>query len=203
MSENSSQPEGLSLEALRQQNREVFAQLVEQTSGQIYNLALRMLNNEQDAEDVLQETYIKAFQALPAFEGRSALKTWLFRIATNEALMVIRKRKPQQAALEIDKEDDEIEEPVEIVDWCCLPEPELLNGETRKKLQVAAENLTPGLRAVFLLRDVEGLSGEETANVLGINVDVVKTRLLRARLKLREDLSVYFGERLRDGEKHS
>ncbi len=196
MIESQSQPTEPSIELLKKQDREAFAQLVDYASAPIYRLALRMLNDEQDAEDVLQETFIKAYQALPGFEGRSSLKTWMFRIATNEALMLLRKRKPQQDVMEIDREDEAVEEPKEIVDWCCVPEPELMSVETRKKLEEAASHLTPGLRAVFLLRDVEGLSGEETASILNVSVDVVKTRLLRARLKLREELSVYFGERL-------
>lgn len=196
MIESQSQPTEPSIELLKKQDREAFAQLVDYASAPIYRLALRMLNDEQDAEDVLQETFIKAYQALPGFEGRSSLKTWMFRIATNEALMLLRKRKPQQDVMEIDREDEAVEEPKEIVDWCCVPEPELMSVETRKKLEEAASHLSPGLRAVFLLRDVEGLSGEETASILNVSVDVVKTRLLRARLKLREELSVYFGERL-------
>lgn len=185
-----------SVELLRKQDREAFAALVEATSSPIYSLLLRMLDNEQDAEDVLQETYIKAFDALPTFEGRSSLKTWLFRIATNEALMLIRKRKPDQQPLEIDAEDEEVDSPREIVDWCCVPEPELMNAETRRRMNEAIQNLPVSLRAVFLLRDVEGLSGADTAAVLNISVDNVKTRLLRARFKLRESLSEYFGERL-------
>lgn len=196
MIESQSQPTEPSIDLLKKQDREAFAQLVDYASAPIYRLALRMLNDEQDAEDVLQETFIKAYQALPGFEGRSSLKTWMFRIATNEALMLLRKRKPQQDVMEIDREDEAVEEPKEIVDWCCVPEPELMSVETRKKLEEAASHLSPGLRAVFLLRDVEGLSGEETASILNVSVDVVKTRLLRARLKLREELSVYFGERL-------
>lgn len=184
-----------SLQLLRAQDREAFAGMVEETSPQLYLLLLRILNDEQDAEDILQETYIKAFAALPAFEGRSSLKTWLFRIATNEALMLIRKRKPQIQLVEID-DDDELDSPKELVDWCCIPEPELMNTETRKKLDEAIQHLSVGLRTAFLLRDVQGLSGEETASIMGISVDNVKTRLLRARLKLREELSVYFGERL-------
>jgi len=189
----------VSIDALRRQDRDVFTDFVDQTSGQIYHLLLRMLANEQDAEDALQETYIKAFQALPGFEGRSSLKTWLYRIATNEALMVLRKRKPQPQTVEIDREDEELEEPKEIVDWCCLPERELLDRETREKLTTAAQKLSANLKAVFLLRDVEGLSGEETAEVLGLSIDVVKTRLLRARLKLREELSTYFAEKMKNG----
>jgi RNA polymerase sigma-70 factor, ECF subfamily len=188
-----------SLQALRAQDREAFALMVEQTSGQIYRLLLRMLNNEQDAEDALQETYIKAFQALRGFEGRSSLKTWLYRIAANEALMMMRKRRPEPLAVEIDKEDDELEAPHEIIDWCCAPESELLSHETRAKLTTAAQKLSDNLKIVFLLRDVEGLSGEETASVLGLSIDVVKTRLLRARLKLREELSGYFAEKMKNG----
>ncbi|MHC1739676.1 MAG: RNA polymerase sigma factor [Anaerolineaceae bacterium] len=191
-----------SLQLLRAQDREAFAALVESTSPQLYGLLLRMLNDEQDAEDVLQETFIKAYAALPTFEGRSSIKTWLFRIATNEALMLIRKRKPQMQPIEID-ENEELESPKEIVDWCCIPEPELMNAETRQKMDQAIQHLSVGLRTVFLLRDVEGLSGEETAQIMGIRVDNVKTRLLRARLKLREELSVYFGERLDNGNSHT
>lgn len=189
----------ISIDALRSQDRDAFTDFVDQTSGQIYHLLLRMLANEQDAEDALQEAYIKAYQALPRFEGRSSLKTWLYRIATNEALMVLRKRKPQPLPVEIDREDEELEEPKEIVNWCCLPEKELLDQETRLKLTVAAQKLSDNLKVVFLLRDVEGLSGEETASVLGLSVDVVKTRLLRARLKLREELSAYFAEKMKNG----
>ncbi len=200
MNETDLQPVEPSIELLRKQDREAFAQMVEANSAQIYRLVLRLLNSEQDAEDILQETFIKSYQALPGFEGRSSLKTWLFRIATNEALMLIRKRKPQQADLEIDRENEEVEEPQEIVDWCCVPESELMSRETRLKLEEAAGHLSTGLRAVFLLRDIEGLSGEETAAILNVSVDVVKTRLLRARLKLREELSAYFGERLNHGK---
>jgi RNA polymerase sigma-70 factor (ECF subfamily) len=192
-------PDLPNLAVLRTQDREAFAALVEATSASLYSLLLRILNDEQDAEDVLQETYIKAFAALPTFEGRSSLKTWLFRIATNEALMSIRKRKPQPQMVEIDRDDDDPEAPVEIVDWCCIPEPELMNAETRKKLDEAIQHLSVGLCTVFLLRDVQGLSGEETAAIVGISVDNVKTRLLRARLKLREELSAYFSERMTHG----
>ena len=90
----------ISLESLKAGDREAFASLVDETSGHIYRVALQILGNEQDAEDVLQETYIKAFRALPDFEGRSRLTTWLYRIAVNEALMMVRKRKPQAISVE-------------------------------------------------------------------------------------------------------
>jgi RNA polymerase sigma-70 factor (ECF subfamily) len=190
-------PQEPSIEALKAGDRSAFALLVEQHSPQIYRLALKILNDEQDAEDVLQETFIKALRALPSFEGRSSLSTWLYRIAVNEALMMVRKRRPD--AVSIDKEQEGAEgdmEPVEIVDFCCLPESDLLSAEARVFLDQAVEKLSPALRAVFALRDIEGLSVRETAEALGISEVAVKTRLLRARLKLREMLSVYYAERI-------
>jgi RNA polymerase sigma-70 factor (ECF subfamily) len=192
-----------SLEALHKGDRNEFARLVDATSAQIYRLALRITGHTQDAEDVLQETYLKALKALPTFEGRSNLSTWLYRIAANEALMLLRKRRPDVMSVEDSiKEDDESGESLEIVDWCCLPEKELLNAESRKHLDQVIDRLPVGLKTVFLLRDVEGLSIHETAEVLGISEMSVKTRLLRARLHLRQDLSVYFGERLVEKTDH-
>lgn len=185
------------LEQLKAGDRQAFSELVERTSGKIYSLGLKMLGNEQDAEDMLQETYIKAYKALPGFENRSSVSTWLFRIAANEALMILRKRKNALPAFDIDAEADDDAQPVEIVDWCCLPESELASTETKNELNNAITKLSPALRMVFLLRDMEGFSGAETAGILGINEDAVKTRLVRARLRLREELSVYFKERLR------
>lgn len=187
----------LSIEALKAGDRAEFAKLVEAYSNQIYRLALKILNDPQDAEDVLQETFIKALRALPGFEGRSKLSTWLYRIAVNEALMAVRRRKPDHLSLEMEKEGEEGEmAPVEIVDWCCLPEGDLMTAEARRFLDRAVQSLSPALRAVFVLRDVEGLPVKETAEALNISEAAVKTRLLRARLKLREELSMYFGERV-------
>lgn len=180
-------------------DRQAFSKLVEQTSTRIYSLGLRMLGNEQDAEDLLQETYLKALKALPNFEKRSSINTWLFRIAANEALMMLRKRKTGANTIDIDRGDEEDEAPIEILDWCCLPEQEMVSAETRIQLTKAADRLSPVLRIVFQLRDVDGFSVQETAEILGISEDAVKTRLVRARLKLREELSVYFKERMEGG----
>ena len=184
-------------------DRRVFGELVERTSPKIFALGLRMLGNEQDAEDMLQETYLKAFNALPNFEKRSSISTWLFRIAANEALMLLRKRKSGASLVEIEKDDEQDDSALEIVDWCCLPEQELVSTETREKLNEAAENLSPALRMVFQLRDVDGFSITETAEILDISEDAVKTRLVRARMKLREYLSVYFKERMEGGNLHA
>lgn len=196
MKENLGKQEvAFSLEALKNGDRAEFARLVDTYSNQIYHLALKMLNDSQDAEDVLQETFIKALRSISTFEGRSSLSTWLYRIAVNESLMRLRKRRPDVISMDEEREDPEGEsEPVEVVDWCCLPEQELVSAETRRFLDQAAQRLSPALRAVFVLRDIEGLSVRETAESLGISEVAVKTRLLRARLRLREELSAYFGE---------
>lgn len=184
-------------------DRQAFSELIEQTSAKIYALGMRVLGNEQDAEDMLQETYLKALKALPNFEKRSSINTWLFRIATNEALMLLRKKKTGFSLVDIEKSDEEDEAPFEILDWCCLPEQEMVSAETRTMLNKAADQLSPALRIVFQLRDVDGFSGQETAEILGINEDAVKTRLVRARLKLREELSVYFRDRMEGGANHA
>ena len=190
------------LEFLRAGNRAEFARLVESTSNQIYRLGLKMLNNSEDAEDMLQETYMKALRALPRFEGRSSLTTWLYRIAVNESLMILRKRRPVVPVEDENLDNDEgLAEPVQIVDFSFMPESEMMAGEARQFLDNAVQNLNPGLRAVFLLRDVEGLSIKETAEALNLTEMNVKTRLLRARLKLREELSGYFSERLKGAGK--
>ena len=178
-------------------DRAEFARLVEAYSGAIYRLALRMLENAQDAEDALQETFMKAYRALPGFDGRSSLATWLYRIATNEALMAIRRRKNLPVSFdEPVGDDDHAPEPVQIVDWCCLPETEMMSTEARRYMDKAIEALPHTLRTVFLLRDIEGLSTQETGEVLGLTEMAVKTRLSRARLRLRELLSEYYGDRL-------
>ena len=184
-----------SLEALRSGDRAEFARLVETYSPMIYRLGLKMLNNPQDAEDILQETFIKAYKHIAKFDGRSNVSTWLYRIATNEALMSLRRKLPEATSFENPSVyGTEPQEPLQIVDWCCLPEEEFLTSEGRARLDEAAERLPANLRVVFVLRDIEGLSTRETAEVLEISEMAVKTRLSRARLRLREDLSEYFGK---------
>jgi RNA polymerase sigma-70 factor, ECF subfamily len=189
--------EPFSLEALRAGDRAEFARLVETYSGLVYRLGLKMLDNPQDAEDLLQETFIKAYRHLQSFDGRSSLSTWLYRIATNEALMVLRRKRPEIISVEEPLAGEtEDQEPLQIVDWCCIPEEELMSTEGRAYLDRAIEKLPASLRVVFLLRDIEALSTRETAEVLGISEMAVKTRLSRARLRLREELSAYYGEQV-------
>jgi RNA polymerase sigma-70 factor (ECF subfamily) len=188
----------ISIEALRVGDRREFARLVDAYSGPLYRLALKMLGNATDAEDALQNTFLKAFQHVDQFEGRSSLSTWLYRIASNEALMQLRKRRPETTFSDISVEDDEEQnyDPVQLTDWPSLPEEELLSAEARTTLDHAIEHLPEKLRIVFVLRDIEDLSIQETSQVLGLSETAVKTRLLRARLRLREELSSYYGDRL-------
>jgi RNA polymerase sigma-70 factor (ECF subfamily) len=192
---------GFSLEALRAGDRAEFARLVDAHYELIYRLAIKMLRHPQDAEDVLQETFMKAYRGLKNFDGRSSLSTWLYRIATNEALMFLRRSRPELVSIDQPIENDEDSLPIQIVDWCCLPEPDLMTAEAQEHLDRAIDNLAPALRVVFILRDLQGLSTQETAQVLSISRGAVKTRLSRARLKLREDLSSYFGDRMKEGKR--
>lgn len=187
--------------AAQRGDKRAFAQLVEKYEARVYNLARKMMRDPQDAEDVLQETFISVFRHLNDFQGDSSFSTWLYRIATNAALMKLRARKPPALSLDepVEANGDELM-PRQIVDWGITPEEAVLNDEIRAQMDAAVAALPESLRAVFILRDIEGLSVQETADVLGISVPNVKTRLHRARLMLREELSAYFkGRRTKDG----
>ncbi len=186
----------ISIELLHAGDRQEFARLVDKYSTPLYRLALKMLSNTLDAEDVLQNTFLKAFQHLKEFEGRSSLSTWLYRIAANEALMLIRRKRPEITFSDTAREDDlEADyEPSQFNDWSHLPEDEILTTETRQALDRAIQKLPDILRIVFILRDIEGLSIRETAETLNLTETTIKTRLLRARLRLRDELSLFYGE---------
>lgn len=195
----------ISLEKLIAGDRAEFARLVDSYSSSIYRLGLKMLGHPQDAEDVLQNTFMNALMHLPSFEGRSSIATWLYRIAANEALMLIRKRRPE-VSLEQETQADEAEsledvKPSVFGDWSGLPEDELLSSEGKKLLDAAIQNMPETLRIVFVLRDIEELSIRETADALTLTETNVKTRLMRARMYLRERLSKYYVERLQEEER--
>jgi RNA polymerase sigma-70 factor, ECF subfamily len=186
----------INLDALKAHDPQEIIRFVESYSPFIYRLALKIIGDTQDAEDILQETFIKALRNLPSFEGRSSLATWLHRITVNEALMQIRRQKNNLVSLDEEPAGDEgSTEPLQIVDWNHLPEEDLLSVEARQHLDQAIGKLSPLLRVVFVLRDIEGLTVRETAEALNLTETAVKTRLLRARLRLRDDLTVYFGKR--------
>lgn len=178
---------------LKAGDQTAYALLVEEHANRVYRLALRMLGNEADAEDVLQETFLSAFKSIDSFQERSSVGTWLYRIATNAALMRLRRKEPVQVSVDEPVENDEGDlVPRQFFDFCCLPEDTLLREEAQEEMMRAVEELSPALRSVFVLRDIEGLSTEETAEALALSISAVKSRLMRARLKLRERLSHYF-----------
>lgn len=195
---NSIHAHEFSLEALRAGDRAEFARLVETYYEVIYRLAIKMTGNPQDAEDVLQETFLKAYKHLKDFGGRSSLSTWLYRIATNEALMLLRRKKEVLSLDEPLETEEGVQEPLQIEDWCCLPEQELISAEAKAHLDEAIQALPASLRVVFVLRDMQGLSTQEVGEVLNLSETAIKTRLSRARLRLRQDLTGYFGEKLRN-----
>ena len=176
---------------------ESFAVLVKQYERQIYRLSKAVTGNQEDAEDALQETFLKAYKNLKQFRGESRFYTWLVRIAMNEALVKLRRRNSSNwVSLDEPIENDESgTTPREIEDWRDNPEECYNQTELREILSKVLQDLETPLRIVFVLRDVEDLSCEETAVVTGLSVSAVKTRAMRARLKLRKKLSFWFEKR--------
>ncbi len=170
-----------------------FTELVGRYERKIYRLAKHITQNDEDAEDVLQEAFMKAYSHLDGFQLQSKFYTWLVRIAVNEALMKLRKRKSSKE-VSLDEPTDTGEEQIvrEIAVWEDDPEKTYSRDELRDILDSAVESLKPAFRTVFVLRDVEELSTEETAEALNISIPAVKSRLLRARLQLREKLTRFF-----------
>ena len=174
-------------------NLDAFGELVNRHERKIFRLTQHITGNREDAEDALQEAFLKAFSRLSQFQGDSQFYTWLVRIAVNESLMKLRKRKTQPAfSLDdpIETADDLI--PREHADWDDSPEQKYAQKELQEILDRAVQSLSPIFRSVFVLRDLEELSTEETAELLQLSVPAVKSRLLRARLQLREKLNKYF-----------
>lgn len=181
--------EHLLVSAAKQGQSGAFEELVNRYERKILRLTWNITGNREDAEDAMQEAFIKAYSHLSDFQGESRFYTWLVRIAANEALMKLRKRRPGEFSIDepVSGEDDLM--PRELDDWGPSPEQKYAQGELREILNQAVEKLEPEFRTVFVLRDVEELSSEETAQLLGLSVPAVKSRLLRARLKLRQRLN--------------
>lgn len=170
-----------------------FEELVRKYDRNVFRIANHITQNREDAEDVVQDAFLKAFQNLGQFQGQSKFYTWLVRIAVNEALMRLRRRRPERmVSLDEDINTGEDTIPREVADWAPNPEQLYNQGELREILQKTIQGLPPSFRTVFVLRDVEGLSTEETADALNLSIPAVKSRLLRARLQLRERLTKYF-----------
>ncbi len=169
-----------------------FEALVQRYEGRVYRLTYNITQNREDAEDATQDAFMKAYQHLAEFQGGSRFYTWLVRIAVNEALMKLRRRRPQEVSLDesIQTEDDLV--PREIEDWGPKPDERFEQTELQGILARAIAQLEPAYRIVFQLRDIEELSTEETARLLELSIPAVKSRLLRARLKLRHTLDQFF-----------
>lgn len=173
-----------------------FEELVRRYDRNVFRIAQHITQNREDAEDVVQEAFLKAYGNLSQFQEQSKFYTWLVRIAVNEALMKLRRRRPERmVSLDQDIETEEDSMPREVADWSPNPEQQYSQAELREILGKTIQGLPAGFRTVFVLRDVEGLSTEETAEALGLSVPAVKSRLLRARLQLRERLNKYFKRR--------
>lgn len=180
-------------------DNEAFGELVERNEGKVYGLCLKMLGNQEDAEDCLQEVFIKAYKALPGFRGEARFSTWLYRIAYNEALMKMRKKTLDTVPLDRPVELEEGNVDRDLADWTTDPRADVMNDELSEVLVQHVNELEPDNRIVFLMRDVHGMSTSDTAQALGLSVPAVKSRLHRARLFLRERLSDYFDHGKQDG----
>ncbi|HEV3317331.1 MAG TPA: sigma-70 family RNA polymerase sigma factor [Candidatus Angelobacter sp.] len=190
------------VQAAKKGDLEAFSELVKRYDRNIFRIAQHITHNEEDAQDVVQEAFLKAYQNLEQFQGNSKFYTWLVRIAVNEALMKLRRRRSDKTvSLDEDVVTEEGSMPREVADWS--PNPEQLYGQSELGdiLKKTIQGLPPGFRTVFVLRDVEGLSTEETAEMLGLSIPAVKSRLLRARLQLRERLAKFFkSKKVGDGQ---
>ncbi|MBM3739951.1 MAG: sigma-70 family RNA polymerase sigma factor [Acidobacteria bacterium] len=176
-----------------------FTELVNRYNRRIFRLARHITQNQEDAEDVLQEVFLKAYTHLHTFEGNARFYTWLVRIAVNESLMKLRKRKTdKEISLDEPVSAGEDEVTREIAVWDGSPEARFSQTEIRRILDDAVDTLAPIYRTVFLLRDVDELSTEDTAETLGLSIPAVKSRLLRARLQLREKLTRVFKKKEED-----
>jgi RNA polymerase sigma-70 factor, ECF subfamily len=183
-----------------------FETLTTRHEQRVYSLALRMLRNEHDAEDVTQQTFLSALENLGGFRGEASFSTWLLRIAAYAALKVIRKRKGLDTvsldeATQPGDDEGRIPHPEYIADWRQAPDELAHKSDIRKLLEEALAQLDEKHRMVFLLRDVEGLSVKETAQALGLSEANTKVRLLRARLQLRETLTRTLGDPARRVER--
>jgi RNA polymerase sigma-70 factor (ECF subfamily) len=176
-----------------------FETLVERHEERLYRLALRLLRNDTDAREVLQEAFLSAWQKLGDFAGRAQFGSWIYRVTLNTALMLLRSRRRRPTVSVEEVTENAVDEALARApdhgasDWSRRPDEQLQSEELKQHIQSALDELPEILRVTFVLRDVEGLSTEETADALSITTQTVKTRLHRARLHLRSAISEYFG----------
>lgn len=186
------QDEQTLIAALKRRDPAALSALFEAYADKIYRLAAGMLRDEQQADGVVQNTFLALIKHIDRFEGRSDIGTWLYRVGYNECLMRLRRVRPE---VELDEDTEPDRMPASFTDWSIMPDALLDSAEAAGEMERAVASLKPELRAVFLLRDVDELSTAETARILSISESLVKVRLHRARLALREKLAAYFDER--------
>ncbi|HYO89321.1 MAG TPA: sigma-70 family RNA polymerase sigma factor [Candidatus Limnocylindrales bacterium] len=182
------------LTALRKRDAAALTTLFEAYSNPLYRLAVGLLHDDQAAEDVVQSAFVTLIQHIGHFDGRASIRTWLYRVAYNDCLQRLR---GPVVVEDVDAWDEAEFMPPTLIDWGALPEAIVSGAEAQAQMLHAIGRLTPALRAVFTLRDIEGLSVRETAESLGLSEAAVKVNLHRARLSLREQLTGYFDERVR------
>jgi RNA polymerase sigma-70 factor (ECF subfamily) len=188
--------ESVLVDAARNGDVGAFEQLVRRYDRNVFRIAQHITQNREDAEDVVQDAFLKAFQNLGQFQGKSKFYTWLVRIAVNESLMRLRRRHPERmVSLDEGVKTEEGSMPREVADWYPNPEQLYSQAELKGILSKTIQGLPLVFRTVFVLRDVEALSTEETAEALNLSIPAVKSRLMRARLKLRDRLNKYFKRR--------
>jgi RNA polymerase sigma-70 factor (ECF subfamily) len=180
-----------------------FDELVKRYQDKVYRLSYKILRHEEDAAEALQDAFLSAYRGLKGFKVQSTFSTWLYRIATNASLMKYRKRRSLHVSLEQSQSSDEDAETLQVPDWSTQPLDALLDSETRQVMEEGIQRLPEELRTVFVLRDVEGLSNAEVAEVLDLTVAAVKSRLHRARIALRDRLNRYFAGRMTRRERPS
>lgn len=170
-----------------------FGELVKRYDRKLFRIAHHLTQSAEDAEDVVQDAFLNAFQHLQQFREDSKFSTWLIRIALNRALMKLRKRRmAKEFSIDSNSQAEGENLPIDVADWAPNPEQLYRAAELQEILRKALQKLSPGLKMVFVLRDIEGLSLEQTAEALGLSVAAVKARSWRARLQLRQRLSKYF-----------
>ena len=201
-------PNGMTLAVLRAKNDEelvrvaqagdnrAFDELVRRYQEKVYRLSYKILRHEDDAAEALQDAFLSAYRGLKNFKVESTFSTWLYRIATNASLMKYRKRRDNLVSLEQSQSQNQDAEPLQLPDWTAQPPEQLLTPETREVMEEGIQRLPEELRTVFVLRDIEGLSNAEVADVLDLSVAAVKSRLHRARIALRERLNRYFADKM-------
>ncbi len=179
------------IERAKKGDTKAFEELMKRTQTNIYNLGFRLLGNKEDAADLMQDTYIKAYENLDKFEGRSSFSTWLYRIATNNALMKLRKEKNKNISIDEIKKIGDKDYKIEISDWYENPSLYFKSSELKQQLQKAIDSLPPKYKSVFILHDIEELPISEVAKILSLSIPAVKTRIHRSRMFLREKISEY------------